>query len=111
MSDPESQIEPPPPPQPPRPIQAPILPTTTARSQVLADEQYARQLAQHYNSTATYGGAPRNGSRGPQDPNYQRPRKDIGLKPNELYEDREHSFIDGSFVLCILLRETHRTHR
>lgn len=98
MSDPESHIEPAPPPQPPRPNYAPIGPTSTARSQVLADEQYARQLAEHYSSTATYGGAPRNGSRGPQDPNLQRPRKEMGLKPNELYEDREHSFIDGTYV-------------
>ena len=96
MSDPESQVEPPPPPQPPRPNYTHVGPTSTAQSQVLADEQYARQLAEQYSGTATYGGAPRSDLRGPQNPNLARPRKDTGLKPNELYEDREHSFIDGT---------------
>lgn len=68
---------------------------------MLADEQYARQLAEHYSSTATYGGVPRNVSRGAQNPNLARPRKEMGLKPNELYEDREHSFIDGRRVTGI----------
>lgn len=76
-----------PPPQPPRP--------QNAQSQLEADEAYARRLAEHYESAAYEartsnrrdlpGSRPgRPGGRGGQ----------TGLKPNELYDDREHSFID-----------------
>lgn len=97
MSDPDSQVEPTPPPQPPRKSQPTVGPTSTAQSQLLADEQYARQLAEHYSGTAPHGGAPGTGQRVRQNPDYPRQRKEMGLKPNELYDDREHSFIDGKF--------------
>ena len=61
MSDPDA-AEPPPPPQPPRPQQVPMGPTSTEESQLAADEQYARQLAEHYNGAPAYGEAPRSGS-------------------------------------------------
>ena len=96
MSDPDSQKEPTPPPKPPRPYQVPIGPTSTTQSQLLADEQYARQLAHHYHGSDTYPGPPVPGSRGRQDSDDNRARKEIGIKPSEHNEDREHSFIDGT---------------
>lgn len=83
MSDPSYQEEQPPP-QPPR--------KTQAQRQLESDEQYARQLAQHYQSSA---GSEGYGSRGRGDPPIPRQRKESGLKPNELYDDREHNFFDG----------------
>ena len=74
-----------PPPQPPRPV-----PGATPQSQLEADEIYARQLAQHYENVGAYES--RTSNRGPAYP--PRPRQQTGLKPNELYDDREHSFID-----------------
>lgn len=100
MTDPESQTEPAPPPQPPRPAQVPIGPTSTAQSQVEADEQYARQLAEHYGGASAYGGQLRTYSAGRRDPALPRPKKDTGLKPNELYDDRDHSFLDGMDIQC-----------
>lgn len=89
MSDPDA-AEPPPPAQPPRRQQSPLPPTLTQEEQMIADEQYARQLAEHYNGVDTYGerqaSAPRQQIRGPQ-------RKPNGPAPYE--EDRERSFIDG----------------
>lgn len=86
MSDPDAiqqDTEEQPPPQPPRP--------QNAQSQLEADEAYARQLAQHYeNQSAAYEA--RTANRGPA--NQPRQRQQTGLKPNELYDDREHSFID-----------------
>lgn len=95
MTDPDSQKEPAPPPQPPRPAQAPIGPTSTAQSQVEADEQYARQLAEHYSGSPAHGGQPRSQSGGRRDPTVPKANRDTGLKPNELYDDRDHSFLDG----------------
>ncbi|KAI1388850.1 uncharacterized protein F4822DRAFT_404162 [Hypoxylon trugodes] len=88
MSDPDAvQNEPAretaPPPQPPRPT-GPRSPM----SQLEADELYARQLAQHYDSVGAYEARTTNRGPGGQ---YRRP--ETGLKPNEMY-DREHSFID-----------------
>lgn len=86
MSDPDAaaqqEQEDVPPPQPPRP--------RNAQSQLEADEAYARRLAEHYESAAYEA---RTSNRGPpgQPP---RRRQQTGLKPNELYDDREHSFID-----------------
>lgn len=59
-----------------------------------ADERYARQLAEHYNGAATYGGAPRPG------PNQSRGalRNNSGTRPNQYEEEREHSFIDGTEI-------------
>jgi len=81
MSDPDFQAEETPPPQPPRPKQA--------RTQLEADELYARQLAQHYQSSA-----PGYGSHERGDPPMPQRRTETGLKPNELYDDKEHSFFD-----------------
>lgn len=51
MTDPDAaQREPPPPAMPPRPTRQP--PAATHQSQLEADEMYARQLAEHYNSPA-----------------------------------------------------------
>jgi hypothetical protein len=97
MSDPDSQKEPTPPPKPPRPQQVPAGPTSTAESQLLADEQYARQLAHHYSGADAYRGSPLSGTRGRQDSNQVRSRKEMGMKPAETHEEREHSFIDGMF--------------
>ena len=96
MSDPDAQRkEPTPPPQPPR---RPIAPTSTAQSQLAADEQYARQLAEHYNGAAAYG-APRDGSRGRQNPPVAGPKR-TGSRQYEAYDDeRERSFIDGMGAL------------
>lgn len=88
MSDPDAvQNEPSrdaaPPPPPPRPAgpQSPM-------SQMEADELYARQLAQHYDSVGAYEA--RTTTRGPGG---QSRHPETGLKPNEMY-DRDHSFID-----------------
>ncbi|KAL7623982.1 ubiquitin-binding protein cue5 [Parahypoxylon ruwenzoriense] len=88
MSDPDAVQnepirDPAPPPQPPRPTGA-----RSPMSQMEADELYARQLAQHYDSVGAYEARTMNRSPGGQ---YQ--RQATGLKPNEMY-DREHSFID-----------------
>ncbi|MCJ1399024.1 ubiquitin-binding protein cue5 [Xylographa trunciseda] len=93
MSDPDSLREPAPPPQPPRPL--PSAKPPTGQSQLEADEQYARQLAEQYNGATAYGGPPISNSRDQRAPRGVRPSRDTGLKPNELYDnDREHSFID-----------------
>ncbi|KAF2738872.1 hypothetical protein EJ04DRAFT_509063 [Polyplosphaeria fusca] len=81
MSDPNFKGEEAPPPQPPRP----------KMTQLEQDEQYARQLAQHYQSGYAQQGP---GSRERGVPSGQAPRRQTGLKPNELYDDREHSFFD-----------------
>ena len=99
MSDPGAAQEPAPPPQPPRPVQSPRPPGTgrATQSQLEADELYARQLAEHYNGSTGYNTNQRSasyGSRG-QEPHPARPKKETGLRPNELYDDREHSFLDG----------------
>jgi hypothetical protein len=81
MSDPDAARDIPPP-QPPRPAAQPF--GSTPQSQLEADEQYARQLAEHYGGGGTYG--PRTSSRGAP---YQQSR----FTPNEQqYEER--SFID-----------------
>lgn len=85
MTDPESQSDAPAPPQPPRPTQQ--------QRQMEQDERYARQLAAHYQQRAEgYQGY---GSRGQGDPPLPPRRAQTGLKPNEMYDDREHSFFDG----------------
>lgn len=100
MSDPDSQVEPEPtpPPQPPRPMRAPIAPTSTEESQLLADEQYARQLAEHYNSSASYTPAPRSTSGQRREPAPLKPKTNTGLRSNEVYDERERSFIDGLYI-------------
>ena len=99
MSDPDAQVEPIPPPKPPRRTQSPSAPTTTAQSQLAADEQYARQLAEHYSGAAAYG-APRNDSRNDSRGGQQNGgmMQKQSSRQNDLYDDeeRERSFIDGT---------------
>ncbi|KAK7527064.1 uncharacterized protein IWZ02DRAFT_372373 [Phyllosticta citriasiana] len=82
MSDPNFKADDVPPPQPPRP--------GSGRTQLEADELYARQLAEHYQNTGAHAGY---GSRGRGDPPIGQ-RRETNLKPNEMYDDREHSFFD-----------------
>ena len=93
MSDPDA-AEPVPPPQPPRPK---LQPTTTGElTQLEADERYARQLAEHYNSAAAYGNASRGGIGGRQGQIRGAPRQNPQPRLNEYDgEERERSFIDG----------------
>ncbi|KAL8787008.1 MAG: hypothetical protein Q9213_002444 [Squamulea squamosa] len=91
MSDPDAQAdEVAPPPQPPR---KQTLPTTTEQSQLAADEQFARQLAEHYNSPAVYG-ASRSGSRGRSNAPTSGPKRMSSRQYQETENDRERSFID-----------------
>lgn len=83
MTDPDAVIEPTPPPQPPRPSGNRI--GSTPQSQLEADEQYARQLAEHYSGGAPYGPGGRRGGN---------PQRGQNLRPNELYDDENHSFMD-----------------
>ncbi|SPO03879.1 related to Nuc-2 protein [Cephalotrichum gorgonifer] len=83
-ADEEAEV---PPPQPPRPSQG-----AGGLSQLEADEQYARQLAEHYERTGSHD-APRAHARQPAHHRQGR-TTDPGLKPNHLYDDRDHSFID-----------------
>jgi len=85
MSDPDAAREPSPPPQPPRP-QAQRA-GSTPQSQLEADEQYARQLAEHYGGG--WGEGPRSNSRGAQPR-----RQQTGYRPASSPEREEHSFID-----------------
>lgn len=79
MSDPDAIREEIPPPQPPRPAQRV---GSTPLSQLEADEQYARQLAEHYG-----GGEFRGGSRGP-------PRQ-----PGRRQSEEDYSFIDDDLPI------------
>jgi hypothetical protein len=85
MTDPTAQEDMVPPPKPPRPSQPA---TSTTQRQLEADEQYARQLAKHYN-------APAAGRRGPapgweNDPRYRQPRG------SEDSEEKDYSFFEGN---------------
>ncbi|MCJ1475348.1 ubiquitin-binding protein cue5 [Lambiella insularis] len=92
MSDPDSQAEPAPPLQPPRPTRSPI--PRAGRTQLEADELYARQLAEHYNGPANYGEPLKRNIRDEQAPRGARPRNDMGFNTTQVSEDRERSFID-----------------
>lgn len=81
MTDPDFKPEEAAPPQPPRPTQRQQQP----QSQLEADELYARQLAEHYNSQGR-AQSTRYNQRERQGPNQQRPHYGE--------EDREHSFFD-----------------
>jgi len=101
MSDPDSQKEPEPPAKPPRPSQI-------AQSQLEADEMYARQLAEHYSGEARRG--PSTGRT--HDPVLPTRQREANIKSNELYDDRERSFIDGMVLRrprrATTLTKTHR---
>ncbi|ORY16935.1 hypothetical protein BCR34DRAFT_671476 [Clohesyomyces aquaticus] len=86
MSDPDYRAEETPPPQPPRPAKQP-------RNQLEADELYARQLAEHYDAQQGHG------SRSHGDHHAPQRRRETGLKPNEMYEDKEHSFFDDDLPI------------
>jgi hypothetical protein len=82
MSDPDFVNEPAAPPRPPR--------KSFPLSQEESDAMYARQLADHYDGAHDGFGTPVRG-----DPPMPRKKRQDNLKPNELYDDRERSFIDG----------------
>lgn len=86
MSDPDAVREPTPPPQPPRPTAQRV--GSTPQSQLEADEQYARQLAEHYGGGGSY--EPRTTS--------HRGRQQTGLRPNEMNDDN-HSFLDDDLPI------------
>ncbi|WEW55683.1 ubiquitin-binding protein cue5 [Emydomyces testavorans] len=92
MSDPDAQVDLPPV-KPPRPS----LATSTTQRQLEQDEMYARQLAEHYNSAEQHNRYPQ--SSWDHEPHLPRQRRETGLKPNELYDDREHSFIDDDLPI------------
>ena len=96
MSDPNA-VEPTPPPQPPRRQQSPPRPTSTEYDQLAADERYARELAQRYEAN-NYTAMPRQNPRPPEKVK-SIPRRATGPASNEYDEDRERSFLDGSFSL------------
>ncbi|KAF7595757.1 ubiquitin-binding protein cue5 [Aspergillus hancockii] len=74
MTDPSAAAQEVPPPKPPRP--------SAAQRQLEADELYARQLAEHYNSRAPQ-------SRREDGPPFDRPRRN-----SDLSEDKEYSFFE-----------------
>jgi len=92
MSDPDAVREPTPPPQPPRPNAARM--GSTPLSQLEADEQYARQLAEHY------GGGGGGGSYGPRVTSQrgQQQQRQSGPHPDDPY-DENHSFIDDDLPI------------
>lgn len=75
-----------PPAKPPRPSEHP---TSTERSQLEADELYARQLAEHYNRRAP-------STRWDSDRQYQQ----SGRSSNS--EERDYSFFDGMPILLLI---------
>lgn len=114
MTDPNAVAQEPeeeaaPPPQPPRPSSnlqagAPNAGRLSPNSQLLADEEYARQLAQHYEqeagqyeartSSGRYGGGRSAHGGPPYPPRTSSSRGNDSLKPNEMWGDRDHSFLD-----------------
>jgi hypothetical protein len=98
MSDPDYVHEMPPPPPPRKTPRQQAVPTA-GMSQVDADALYARQLAAQYGDSS-YSGF---GSRGEGDPPLRSSsRRETGLKPNEMYRDKEHSFMDGESRQCVV---------
>jgi hypothetical protein len=97
MTDPDAvradEVEERPPPPPPRPVAAPAGVSATPADQLEADELYARRLAEQYENSGAYEA--RTSSRGSG--GMPRGRQQTGLKPNELYDDHEHSFLDDDF--------------
>lgn len=90
MTDPNAQQEDLPPPRPPRPSNTT---TSTAQSQLEADERYARQLAEHYSGAVRRG--PPSGLDGNRGPRSRR----------ESEEEREYSFFDGNMKLSDILSD------
>ena len=100
MSDPDA-AEPPPPAQPPRPPRGPTGPTSTEEEQLAADERYARQLAEHYNGAAAYGGPPRSVSGSRQAQPRGSMRRGSTPRPEDFEEDRDRSFFDGMLIFYV----------
>lgn len=63
-----------------------------------ADERYARQLAEHYNGPILYGAPPMSTRDRKRDSREAPPRREVGFGPNQFDDEREHSFIDGTFA-------------
>ncbi|KAL9129089.1 MAG: hypothetical protein Q9217_002361 [Psora testacea] len=97
MSDPDA-AESVPPPQPPRREQVPAQPISTEESQLAADERYARQLAEHYNTVNAQGSRPDSRAR-PQQQFKGPPRSSTGQTPDQFHEERERSFIDDDLPI------------
>ncbi|KAK3372828.1 hypothetical protein B0T24DRAFT_621426 [Lasiosphaeria ovina] len=93
MTDPEAaaQHELPPPPPPPRPAAVPAGPTSTAQSQLEADELYARQLAEHYETVGAYEARTANNrpTGAPRSRQQTAPRRQ-----SDEASEREHNFFD-----------------
>ncbi|KAK3344014.1 hypothetical protein B0T25DRAFT_314588 [Lasiosphaeria hispida] len=94
MTDPDAVQQDLPPPPPPRPAAEPLGPTSTAQSQLEADEIYARQLAEHYENVGAYEARTANRGGGVPSGGVPRGRQQTGLSPSENYDDRERSFLD-----------------
>ncbi|KAL2021144.1 hypothetical protein VTK56DRAFT_7450 [Thermocarpiscus australiensis] len=90
MTDPEAAERDRPPPPPPRPLAEPLGPTSTDPSQLEADEQYARRLAEQYESVGAYEA--RTANRGHGGGGGARGRQQTGLRPQD--DEREHSFLE-----------------
>lgn len=99
MTDPDAQTEPTPPPRPPRPPRGNL--TSTAQSQVEADELYARQLAEHYSGTSgQVSNRPRRGRDGDERDAYNQGHpRDHRAGPGDADVDRDYSFFDGDTSL------------
>ncbi|KAJ2898726.1 hypothetical protein MKZ38_003678 [Zalerion maritima] len=82
-----------PPPQPPRPTQQRTPTSSTAMTQMEADEQYARQLAEHYENISSYEARTSNRTPG----HGYGPPPQRGVRPQD--DDREHSFIDDELPI------------
>lgn len=82
MSDPSAAVEETPPPQPPRPTVNRL--GSTPQSQLEADEQYARQLAQHYDSGPGSGQYTRSGNRGQASRPQRLPERESNFLEDEL---------------------------
>lgn len=87
MTDPNSQKDVPPTAKVPRPAQRTGIPTSTAQTQLEADEMYARQLHEHYSSTHRQ-------QRQTPGPNQQALRQ-----RNQGGEEREYSFLDDDLPM------------
>jgi len=97
MSDPDAVREPTPPPQPPRPVVPRV--GSTPQSQLEADEQYARQLAEHYGSGSGYSGERRSTSGGNY-PGGQPRRVQTGYaRPSDIRQEDERNFLDDDLPI------------
>lgn len=97
MSDPEAVTDATPPPQPPRPSTTRI--GSTPQSQLEADEQYARQLAEHYGGGGSRnGGAGQYARSGSQRGLHQQQQRQSGPHPDDPY-DENRSFLDDDLPI------------